>query len=132
MAGIRWADFNKWSLVWVEFGNSKQKEDEPHFGLNLGTEFSYRHMAIVVGYKLGDPHAIVVPLTTYKMNDERYKTNVGISREKYPYLVKNNSTILVDKIRHIDKKMRVKKIERSFIPHPLKREIQKAMVFLFS
>ena len=132
MAGIRWADFHKWSLVWVKFGNSKQKDSEPRYGLNLGTEFSYRHMAVVVSYKLGDSHAIVVPLTTYNQGDEYYKTNIIIKRAKYPYLVSNDSTILVDKIRHIDKKLRIKKIEKSFIPHPLKREIQKAMIFLFS
>lgn len=132
MSSIRWAEFHKWSLVWVEFGDIKKEDANPTYGVNLGCEFSFRHMAIVVGYTTNDEHAVVIPITSYKEHDEKYKHNVIIEKSKYTYLVENDSTILVDKIRHIDKKLRVKKIVRSRIPNPLQRAIQKVMIKLFS
>jgi hypothetical protein len=135
---VRWADFNSWSLVDVEFGSPKGKEnDETAYGVNLGGEFSYRHMALVVwASKNNLAHnqrkAIVVPVTTYKNGDENYVGNVVVDHGAYGNLFEWKSTIKVEFIRHIDAGLRVKKIRRGIVAKPLKRRIQRAMLYLFA
>ena len=77
---IRWAELHKYSLVWVEFGNNKNDLDFDDnstytYGLNMGHEFCYRHMAIVVSNNIKADVIAVVPLTSYRNNDEKYITN---------------------------------------------------------
>ncbi len=129
---IRWIELNKYSLVWVEFGNPKSDYDVDNertidYGLNLGREFSYRHMAIVISNNIKNDTIAVVPLTTYKNGDERYSTNVIIDVDKYAHMVFNKTTIKVGEIRSIDKKKRVKQIIRPFISKTLQLKINEAM-----
>jgi len=129
---IRWIELNKYSLVWVEFGNPKSAYDVDdertiHYGLNLGREFSYRHMAIVISNNILDDTIVVAPLTTYKNGDERYSTNVIIDIDKYSHMVYNKTTIKVGEVRSIDKKKRIKKIIKPFISKTLQLKINEAI-----
>lgn len=124
MSSIRWIELNKYSLVWVEFGNQKKDlncdDEKTHqHGLNMGNEFCYRHMAIVVSNYVKDDVIAVVPLTTYKEDDELYPTNIVIDVDKYGHLVKNKTTIKVSHIRNIDKKKRIKQIIKPFVSKTL-------------
>ena len=132
MGSVRWSDLHKYSLVWVEFGNNKNDldcDDELSYqnGLNLGHEFCYRHMAIVVSNNIKDTIISVVPLTSYKQNDELYPTNIVIDTNQYGYMIQNKTTIKVSHIKNIDKKKRVKKIIKPFISKTLKLKIEEAV-----
>ena len=136
MASIKWSDLHKYSLVWVEFGNNKSDadcDDERSLdnGLNLGSEFCYRHMAIVVSNNIKSNEVTVIPLTSYRYGDENYPSNVVIDTDKYGYILRNKTTIKTHHIRSIDKKKRIKKIVLKWIPTPLKRKIRRAMLYLF-
>ena len=129
---IRWAELHKYSLVWVEFGNNKNDLDFDDnstytYGLNMGHEFCYRHMAIVVSNNIKADVIAVVPLTSYRNNDEKYITNVVIDVDKYAYMVKNKTTIKVGHIRNIDKKRRIKQIIKPFISKTLQLKINEAI-----
>ena len=136
MASVRWADLYKYSLVLVEFGNNKDDldcsdNDTYTYGLNLGCEFCYLHMAIIVSNNYKSNEIAVVPLTTYKNGDENYPVNVIINTDKYGFMINHKTTIKVNHIRSIDKKKRVKKIIKKWIPNQLKRKIRKAMLHNF-
>lgn len=129
---IRWADLHKYSLVWVEFGNRKddldcQDNKTYTYGLNMGHEFCYRHMAIVVSNDVHSNEIAVVPLTSYRYGDENYSSNVIIDIDKYAHIVQNKTTIKVQHIRSIDKKRRVKKIIKPFISKTLQMMINEAI-----
>ncbi len=129
---IRWADLNKYSLLWVEFGNKKEDldcEDTRTYthGLNMGHEFCYRHMAIVVSNDVKADIIAVVPLTTYREGDENYRTNVVIDIDRYGHIVENKTTIKVSHIRNIDKKRRVKDVIKPFISKTLQMKINEAI-----
>jgi len=117
---IRWADLHKYSLVYVEFGNPKIDMDCDDvttytYGLNLGHEFSFRHMAVVVSNDIKASVIAVVPLTSYRDGDENYATNVVIDLMQYGH------------IRNIDKKKRIKKIIKPFVSKTLKIKIKEAI-----
>ncbi len=129
---IRWANLHKYSLVWVEFGNNKsdldcKDVDSYTFGLNMGHEFCYRHMAIVVSNDVHANEIAVVPLTTYKNGDENYTTNIIIDVDRYGDMVHNKTTIKVQHIRSIDKKKRVRKIIKTFVSKTLQLQINEAI-----
>jgi len=129
---IRWADLNKYSLLWVEFGNNTNDLDcnnnATHtYGLNMGHEFCYRHMAVVVSNDVKADVIAVVPLTSYRINDENYTTNVVIDVDKYGHMVQNKTTIKVGHIRNIDKKKRVRKIIKPFVSKTLQLMINEAI-----
>jgi uncharacterized protein YifN (PemK superfamily) len=132
MASIRWIDLHKYSLVWVEFGNNKNDintlDDTTYtYGLNIGHEFCYRHMAIVVSNDIKADIIAVVPLTTYKNLDEKYSTNIVIDTDKYGHMLQNKTTIKISHIRNIDKKKRIKKIIRPFVSKTLQLKINEAI-----
>jgi len=125
-------DLHKYSLVWVEFGNNKTDldcdNDSSHtYGLNMGHEFCYRHMAIVISNDVRADEIVVVPLTSYKYGDEKYPSNVIIDIDKYGYMVKNKTTIKTNHIRSIDKKKRVKQVIKPYVSNTLKLKISEAM-----
>jgi len=129
---IRWIELHKYSLVAVEFGNNKSdldcyKDSTYTYGLNIGHEFCYRHMAIVLSNDIFAQEIVVVPLTSYKLGDEKYPTNVIIDTDAYSYMVQNKTTIKTNHIRSIDKKKRIKKIIRPFISKTLQLKINEAM-----
>ena len=129
---IRWMDLHKYSLVWVEFGNPKDnidcdEESTYRYGLNMGHEFCYRHMAIVVSNNPKAAVIAVVPLTTYRYGDENYPTNVVIDVDKYGHIVYNKTTIKVEHIRNIDKRKRIKKIIKPFVSKTLQMKIVEAI-----
>lgn len=130
--GIRWVDLHKYSLVWVEFGNPKgeldcHEEASYRFGLNMGHEFCYRHMAVVVSNNVKDDVIAVVPLTSYRDGDERYPTNVVIDVDRYGHMVANKTTIKVGHIRNVDKKKRIRRIIRPYISKTLQLKIGEAV-----
>ncbi len=132
MASIRWIDLNKYSLVLIEFGSNKfhfdeSKEETYRHGINLGYEFCYKHMAIVVSNEIKAEEIAVVPLTTYKDGDEKYPSNIIIDIDKYGHMVENKTTIKTNHIRSIDKKKRIKKIIRPFISKTLQIKIEEAL-----
>lgn len=129
---IRWIELNKYSLVWVEFGNNKDDmdcyNDATHtYGLNMGHEFCYRHMAIVVSNDIKADVVAVVPLTSYRTNDENYITNIVLDVDKYAHMVQNKTTIKVGHIRNIDKKKRIKQIIKPFISKTLQLKINETI-----
>lgn len=129
---IKWLDLHKYSLVWVEFGNTKtdidcDDESTYRYGVNIGSEFCHRHMAIVVSNNIKANEIAVIPLTTYRYGDENYPSNVIIDTDKYSYMVQNKTTIKTNHIRSIDKRSRVKKIERPYISKTLQLKIGEAM-----
>jgi mRNA-degrading endonuclease toxin of MazEF toxin-antitoxin module len=97
------------------------------YGLNLGHEFSFRHMAIVVSNDIKASVMAVVPLTSYRDGDENYATNVVIDPMQYGYMVQNKTTIKIGHIRNIDKKKRIKKIIKPFVSKTLKIKIKEAI-----
>jgi mRNA-degrading endonuclease toxin of MazEF toxin-antitoxin module len=116
----------------VEFGNNKtkldkQSEETYRFGLNLGHEFCYQHMAIVVSNEVRADEIAVVPLTTYKNGDENYSSNVIIDIDQYGHILQNKTTIKTNHIRSIDKKKRIKKIIKPFISKTLQLKIEEAL-----
>jgi uncharacterized protein YifN (PemK superfamily) len=129
---IRWADLHKYSLVWVEFGSPKDDLECSDattytYGLNMGHEFCFRHMAIVVSNNIKADVVAVVPLSSYRSGDENYITNIVIDVDKYGYMVKNKTTIKIGHIRNIDKKKRVKKIIKPFVSKTLQMKINEAI-----
>jgi len=50
---------------------------------------------------------------------------------KYKYFLYKDTSILIDHITTIEKKVRVKKIVLKWIPTPIRRQIQKAMLQSF-
>jgi len=132
MGSIKWSNLNHYSLVLVEFGNHQNSldfDDEHSYknGLNLGCEFCYKHMAIVVSKEIIADEIIVIPLTTYKYGDENYPSNIVIDSNLYGYMVQDKTTIKINHIRSIDKKKRVKKIIKSFISKTLQLKIEEKM-----
>lgn len=126
---IKWNDLNRWSLVLVEFGNhvfdiDANKEDTYSTGLNIGYEFCYLHMAIVVSNPRDTNIITVLPLTTYKHNDENYKTNIVIDIDKFGHMVDHKTTIKAEHLKSIDKKKRVKKIIKGFVSKTLQEKIR--------
>lgn len=129
---VKWMDLHKYSLVWVEFGtnkNSFDNDDEStyRYGINLGHEFCYRHMAIVISNDVRADEIVVAPLTSYKHGDENYPSNIIIDIDKYGYMVQNKTTIKTNHIRSIDKKKRVRKIIKPYISNTLKLKINEAV-----
>jgi len=129
---IRWANLHKYSLVWVEFGNRKvdvecDNERTYAYGINMGHEFCYRHMAIVVSNNIKADVIAVVPLTTYRDGDENYITNIVVDVDKYGYMVKNKTTVKIGHIRNIDKKRRIKEIIKPFVSKTLQLKINEAI-----
>ena len=129
---VKWLNLHKYSLVWVEFGNTKtdidcDDESTYRYGVNIGSEFCHRHMAIVVSSNVKANEIAVIPLTTYRYGDENYPSNVIIDTDKYSYMVQNKTTIKTNHIRSIDKRSRVKKIERPYISKTLQLKIGEAM-----
>ena len=129
---VKWLNLHKYSLVWVEFGNTKtdidcDDESTYRYGVNIGSEFCHRHMAIVVSNNVKANEIAVIPLTTYRYGDENYPSNVIIDTDKYSYMVQNKTTIKTNHIRSIDKRSRVKKIERPYISKTLQLKIGEAM-----
>jgi mRNA-degrading endonuclease toxin of MazEF toxin-antitoxin module len=132
MASIRWIDLNKYSLVLIEFGHHKTKfkediEETYRFGLNLGSEFCYQHMAIVVSTEVKADEIAVVPLTTYSEGDENYPSNIIIDVDKYGHMVEHKTTIKTNHIRSIDKKKRIRKIIKPFISKTLQLKIEETL-----
>ena len=132
MASIKWSNLNKYSLVLVEFGNpindlDLDNEETYRYGLNSTHEFSYLHMAIVVSNEILSNEIAVVPLTSYKIGDEKYPSNIIIDTQQYGYLVKHKTTIKTNHIRSIDKKKRVKKIVKQYISKTLKSIISETL-----
>jgi len=132
MASIKWMDLHKYSLVLVEFGSNKhhfnsEDEDSYNYGLNLGCEFCYKHMAIIVSNEVNASEILVVPLTSYKYGDENYPSNIIIDTDSFGYIVNNKTTIKTHHLRSIDKKKRIKKIIKPFISKTLKKKINEAL-----
>ncbi|MFA6177930.1 MAG: type II toxin-antitoxin system PemK/MazF family toxin [Candidatus Paceibacterota bacterium] len=93
----------------------------------MGHEFCYRHMAIVVSNDIKADVVAVVPLTSYRTNDENYITNIVLDVDKYAHMVQNKTTIKVGHIRNIDKKKRIKQIIKPFISKTLQLKINETI-----
>ena len=129
---VKWMDLHKYSLVWVEFGNTKSNldcDDEStyRYGVNTGSEFCHRHMAIVVSNNIRADEVAVIPLTTYRYGDENYPSNIIIDTDSYAFMVRNKTSIKTSHIRSIDKKRRIKEIVKPYISKTLKLKIEEAM-----
>ena len=140
MASVKWADLYRWSLVEVEFGTPKKDiidkdcvdiNKDYIYGINSNNEFSYRHMAIVLSKNLENSNVTVVPLTEAKHGDENNISRVVLDHKKYRYFLYKDTSILVDNMITIEKKVRIKRIVLKWIPSPIRRKIQKAMLQSF-
>lgn len=132
MASIKWSDLHKYSLVLVEFGNHLNQIDCDHNksymdGINIGSEFCYEHMAIVVSHDPTSGEIAVVPLTTYRHGDEKYHSNIVINPHEYGRIVNNVTTVKVGHIRSIDKKKRITKLIRPYVSKTLQMKIGEAI-----
>jgi uncharacterized protein YifN (PemK superfamily) len=136
---VRYADIHRWSVVWVEFGSPKheiQKDEidraqqvNEHFGINLGNEFSYRHMAIVLNFQKNGHTYVVVPITTYLDAHALDKACVVVEHGKQ-HGIPWKSSIKIDAIRQIDK-VRVKNIVSSYLQKTLQDKVAGAIDALF-
>ena len=140
MASVKWADLYRWSLVEVEFGTPKKDIADKDcadinkdyiYGINSNNEFSYRHMAVVLSKNLENSNVTVVPLTEARHGDENNISRVVLDHKKYRYFLYKDTSILVDSIITIEKKVRIKRIVLKWIPLPIRRKIQKAMLQSF-
>ena len=140
MATVKCSELYRWSLVEVEFGTPKKdvfdiecaniSRDYP-YGINSDNEFSYRHMAIVISKNIKNSTVTVVPLTEAKFEDKDNKSRIVLEQKKYKYFLYKDTSILIDNIMTVEKKKRIKKIKLHWIPKPLRRRIQKAMIETF-
>ncbi len=140
MASVRWADLYRWSLVEVEFGTPKKDVLDKDcadinrdyvYGINSNNEFSYRHMAIVISKNIRNSSVTVVPLTEAKEGDKDNISRVFLEHRKYRKFLYKDTSILIDNIITIEKRVRIKRIILSWIPKPLRRKIQKSMLYTF-
>jgi len=141
MASVRCADLQRWSLVDVEFGTPKRDifgdldcvdlKDKYRHGINSNNEFSYRHMAIVLSKNLENSSLTVVPLTEAKDGDIDNISRVVLEHHKYKLFLHKDTSALVDNITTIEKKTRIKRIILKWVPLPIRRKIQKAMLDSF-
>ena len=141
---VKWSELQRYSLVEVELGFPKNLienkecvdlyENEYYYGINVGGEFSYRHRAIVVSKSVKGSKIGVLPITEWNpmknYTQEQFNTNLFVKQNDYKSYFTKDSIILIDEIKTIDKKMRVKKIIRRKIPFSLIKLIsQKIMDF---
>ena len=140
MASVKWAELYRWSLVEVEFGTPKKDIIDKDcvdinrdyiYGINSNNEFSYRHMAIVLSKNLENSTVTVAPLTEAKHGDEDNISRIVLDHKKYKYFLYKDTSILVDNMVTIEKKVRIKRIVLKWIPLPIRRKIQKAMLQSF-
>ena len=140
MASVKWSELYRWSLVEVEFGTPKKDITDKDcadinrdyvYGINANNEFSYRHMAIVLSKNVKNSTVTVVPLTEAKHGDEDNMSRVVLDHKKYRYFLYKDTTILVDNMITIEKRVRIKRIVLKWIPLPIRRKIQKAMLRSF-
>ncbi len=136
---IKWSELYRWSMVEIEFGTPKDYisdldcvdiQNKYYFGINLQHEFSFRHRAIIVSKSYKGTKVSVIPITEWNPNknyDLDDKSKIFIKREEYPAYFSKDSIILIDEIQTINKKSRIKKIIKSFIPTKLKKEISSRM-----
>lgn len=142
MASVKWTDLYRWSLVWVEYGTPKKDihatddiecvdcNSKYRHGVNHDNEFSYCHMGIVISKNITNSSITVVPLTETKIGDESNPSRIVLDKNEYNFINKN-TTILIDNIITIEKKKRIVDIKLKWIPAPLRRKIQKAMLHSF-
>jgi len=142
MASVKWTDLYRWSLVWVEYGTPKKDihatddiecvdcHSKYRHGVNHDNEFSYCHMGIVISKNITNSSITVVPLTETKTGDETNPSRIVLDKNEYTFINKN-TTILIDNIITIEKKKRIIDIKLKWIPAPLRRKIQKAMLHSF-
>lgn len=134
---VKWSELYRWSVVEVEFGTPKKYVEAPidcvdlmgkyPYGINTDNEFSMRHMAIVISKNLANSSIIIVPLTETKHGDAENPSRVVLEHQKYKYFLYKDTTILIDNIVTIEKKVRIKKIVLQWVPEPVRRKIKKAM-----
>jgi len=141
VASVKWADLYRWSLVEVEFGIPKKDisdeldcvdvQTKHRYGINTNNEFSYKHMAIVLSKNIHNSSVTIVPLTEAKEGDRDNISRVVLEAYKYKYFLYKDTTILIDNITTIEKKARISKIILKWIPAPIRRQIQRAMLRSF-
>lgn len=134
---VKWSELYRWSVVEVEFGTPKKYVEAPidcvdlmgkyPYGINTDNEFSMCHMAIVISKNLANSSIIVVPLTETKHGDAENPSRVVLEHQKYKYFLYKDTTILIDNIVTIEKKVRIKKIVLQWVPEPIRRKIKKVM-----
>ncbi|MCT7592396.1 type II toxin-antitoxin system PemK/MazF family toxin [Aliarcobacter butzleri] len=142
MSSVRWADLHRWSLVWVEYGTPKKDilaidnldcvdcNSKYKHGVNHDNEFSYLHMGIVISKNITNSSITILPLTETKIGDLENISRVVLLKNDYGFINKD-TTILIDNITTIEKKKRVVGIKLKWIPSPLRRKIQRAMLSSF-
>ncbi len=143
---VKWSELYRWSMVEVEFGFPKDyviEKDDPScidilhkyiWGINMTYEFSFRHRAIVVSRSYKGSKITVVPITEWNPSKNYNLENKGhifVKQKDYPYLFTKDSIILIDEIQTINKKSRVKRIIKSFIPDKLKKEIGERIKYFY-
>jgi len=140
--GVKWSELQRYSLVEVELGFPKnlikQKEcinlykDEYYHGINVGGEFSYRHRAIVVSKSVKGSKIGILPITEWNpmknYTQEEFNTNLFIKRDNYKAYFEKDSIILINEIKTIDKRVRVKKIIRRKIALSLIKLISQKII----
>lgn len=141
MANVRWADLQRWALVEVEFGTPRKDiigdfdcvdiASRYNHGINSNNEFSYKHMAIVLSKNLENNNLTVVPLTEAKDGDKENHSRVVLEYDRYRAFLYKDTSVLIDNITTIEKKVRIKRLVLKWVPLPIRRQIQKAMLHSF-
>jgi len=139
---VKWSELQRYSLVEVELGFPKNLiekkecvdlyENEYYHGINIGGEFSYRHRAIVISKSVKGSKVGILPITEWNpmknYTVEQFNTNLFIKRDNYKSYFVKDSIILIDEIKTIDKKIRVKKIIHRKIPLSLIKLISQKII----
>lgn len=125
-------NYKQWEVIYIEFGeyidkyHSNQKYPKSAFaeGVNLGSEFSEPHMAIVISPNpLNKGNTIVVvPITEYTKGDECHWDKVVLEQNDFDFLTKK-SAIHIGAIRSISKD-RVIRTVRPFITRDVQKKIK--------
>lgn len=134
-------EIEKFSLVWVEFGDVKHLFFEKMkfenidinscpYGINLKKEFGYRHMGFMVSNKLNETVAIV-PLTEHKASDDKFTNlNIVLDKNDFGLNLEKKSTVKLDQLRFVDKS-RVVSVEKLMVHKTLKGLLSNKIQALF-
>ncbi|WP_162198490.1 type II toxin-antitoxin system PemK/MazF family toxin [Aliarcobacter butzleri] len=87
-------------------------------------------MGIVISKNITNSSITILPLTETKIGDLENISRVVLLKNDYGFINKD-TTILIDNITTIEKKKRVVGIKLKWIPSPLRRKIQRAMLSSF-
>jgi len=141
-------EFALWNDIWNDYGvfGAKKSQLRNHFsgknhsrgrilnidfGINIGKEFSYAHMGVVLADFKGI--VVVVPVTSYRNRIPKdYENAVVLARaNEYPQF-DHDSLLLIHQIRAFDKNRIITDTRQSIARTPLMEEVERKFLEIFA